>query len=76
MEGLGIMPEQIQITVNGQLISVPKNTSVLLLLKQLGLDQNIVFVELNKNALLKKEYEQTILQPNDRLELVRVTAGG
>lgn len=76
MEGLGNMSKQLQITVNGKVMSVAENTSVLMLLKELNLDPNAVFVEMNKTALLKKEYGSTVLKDKDKIELVQVTAGG
>ncbi|QSR87468.1 sulfur carrier protein ThiS [Candidatus Methylacidiphilum infernorum] len=76
MEGLGNMSKQVQITVNGKVMSVAENTSVLMLLKELNLDPNAVFVEMNKTALLKKEYGSTVLKDKDKIELVQVTAGG
>ncbi|ACD84079.1 Sulfur transfer protein involved in thiamine biosynthesis [Methylacidiphilum infernorum V4] len=76
MEGLGNMSKQVQITVNGKVMSVAENTSVLMLLKELNLDPNAVFVEMNKTALLKKEYGSIVLKDKDKIELVQVTAGG
>ncbi|WP_242522767.1 sulfur carrier protein ThiS [Candidatus Methylacidiphilum infernorum] len=70
------MSKQVQITVNGKVMSVAENTSVLMLLKELNLDPNAVFVEMNKTALLKKEYGSTVLKDKDKIELVQVTAGG
>ncbi|WP_238523480.1 sulfur carrier protein ThiS [Candidatus Methylacidiphilum infernorum] len=70
------MSKQVQITVNGKVMSVAENTSVLMLLKELNLDPNAVFVEMNKTALLKKEYGSIVLKDKDKIELVQVTAGG
>ncbi|WP_242524352.1 sulfur carrier protein ThiS [Methylacidiphilum caldifontis] len=70
------MSKQIPVTVNGKVITVAENSSILMLLQQLNLDHNTVLVELNKTALLKKEYACTVLKPHDRIELVQVSAGG
>jgi sulfur carrier protein len=46
------------------------------LLVELKLDGQPVLVEHNGNALFPRDFENTALQPDDQLELIRVVAGG
>lgn len=65
----------ISVTLNGAPCEVPAQCSVLDLLDYLGLGGQPLLVELNGVALLKSEW-QTVIQESDRIELVRVVAGG
>jgi len=46
------------------------------LLAELGLAPALVAVELNKVVLFRQELEKTPLREGDRVEIVRVVAGG
>jgi thiamine biosynthesis protein ThiS len=46
------------------------------LVKQLGLIPETILIEHNGTALLRSEWEKTHLADDDRLEVLRVTAGG
>ncbi|MGK0189955.1 MAG: sulfur carrier protein [Verrucomicrobiales bacterium] len=46
------------------------------LLDELKLSGQPVLVEHNGNALFPRDFESILLKPNDKIELIRVVAGG
>lgn len=66
----------IQITINGQPQFISKNESLLELLEKLNIEPKTVVVEINYEALAPSEFENIILRNEDKLEIVRATAGG
>ncbi len=50
--------------------------SVETLLDRLGLAYRPVIIELNGRALVRSEWPETIVHDKDRLEIVRLAAGG
>lgn len=64
------------IRLNGQPHPVPPGTTVAALLAALGMDGIPVLVEHNGTALFPREFAATVLHPGDRVELIRITAGG
>ena len=65
-----------QVFANGRAVVFTPPASVFALLQQLGLPPRSVVVEHNGDALAPSEFEARILAPGDRLEIVRITAGG
>lgn len=65
----------ITIAVNGGSRSVAA-TSVGELVEELGLHPAMVLVELNGTALHRSEWAQASLQEHDRVEILKVAAGG
>jgi sulfur carrier protein len=63
------------IVVNGEPMSI-ESLSVLGLLDRLKIDPRRVAVELNLDILPKSDYEITILQDGDKLEIVHFVGGG
>ena len=61
--------------LNGQKREVEAGT-VTDLINELGLTPEVVLVERNGTALLRSEWPQTPLADDDRLEVLRVAAGG
>jgi sulfur carrier protein len=61
--------------LNGQKRKVEAGT-VTDLINELGLTPEAVLVERNGTALLRSEWPQTPLADDDRLEVLRVAAGG
>lgn len=51
-------------------------TTVLSLLKELGLAEKPVIIEHNQTALLKAEHTDTALSEGDSLEVITLAAGG
>jgi sulfur carrier protein len=66
----------IEIELNGERHSLSENTSVTQLLEQLGLADKRVAVEYNLDILAKSRHAQTLLQTDDRIEIVHAIGGG
>ncbi|MDR1190286.1 MAG: sulfur carrier protein ThiS [Verrucomicrobiales bacterium] len=64
------------ITVNGETRECPAGTKLSDLLQAAGLDPKAILVELNELVLQRHEYPLTVLKDGDRLEFLRVVAGG
>jgi len=62
--------------VNGERAEVDGLTSVAELAKHFGLQANSVLIEHNATALHQREWEERKLNDGDRVEFVRVVAGG
>lgn len=65
-----------RIKLNGESYESPDDITVAALLKQLGIEQPRVAVELNLDILPKDEYETTGLKEGDQLEIVHFVGGG
>jgi thiamine biosynthesis protein ThiS len=65
-----------RVTANGEGIEVPDGLSLADFIRSRDLDPRYVVVERNGEALERKRYEDLRLAEGDRLELVRVVAGG
>ena len=65
-----------QITANGEPFTVADSLSLEAFLAQQGQALGRVVVELNGAALPPSQQKETILQDGDRLEIVRIVAGG
>ncbi len=65
-----------QITINGIQKDVSNNLTLINLLTELKVDSKTIVVELNENIIKKTSYESTILNPNDKLEIVSFVGGG
>jgi len=69
------MSEQITITLNGE--SRTCNQTLLPdLLQQMGFNPRLLAVEYNGEILHRQFWEQTKIQPGDRLEIVTIVGGG
>lgn len=66
----------IEITVNGQPRRVAAGATVADLLAELGLESQIVAVELNFQVVPRARHAQQSLQAGDRLEIVTLVGGG
>jgi len=64
-----------EIIVNGEARTITP-ISMLELLRSLDIDPRRVAVELNHDILPKGEYESTILNAGDRIEIVHFVGGG
>jgi sulfur carrier protein len=65
-----------QVVSNGKPLDVPDGATVDQLLHQLGLGAKWVLVERNGEPVMRSALTTTVLEPGDRLELVRAVAGG
>ena len=62
--------------VNGERAEVNGLTNIAELAKHYGLAPNSVLIEHNQVALQQREWSERRLAENDRIEFVRVVAGG
>ncbi len=69
-------PAQISVVLNGERRTVAAGTGLIGLVESLGLPIQAVLIEHNGRALLRDELPQMRLSDNDRLEILRVVAGG
>ena len=69
-------PTAITLQVNGDSQSCPMGTTLPKLLTQLEMDPRLVAVEYNGEILHRQFWETTIMQTDDRLEVVTIVGGG
>jgi sulfur carrier protein len=65
-----------QLTVNGDKLSVPENVTLTELLTQLGLARVKVAVELNQQIVPRSQHSDYLLKDGDALEIVHAIGGG
>ncbi len=65
-----------QIKLNGKDHPLDAPVSVQALLDSIGLGGKPVVVELNQKALFPREYEQSMLENADQVEIITIAAGG
>ena len=70
------MSDELQITVNGEILSVPAGASVADLLERLGVATPRVAVERNRDIVPKADYRMTELADGDVFEVVELVGGG
>lgn len=70
------MSDECLIYVNGKEHAVPPGLSVADLLGLLGYPAKVVLVELNKEVIPRQGWATRRLEPRDRVEILRVVAGG
>jgi sulfur carrier protein len=66
----------IQVSVNGDRVSVPRDCTVAELLERLGLDRARVAVEHNRHVLPRARHAAVRLNHGDELEIVTFVGGG
>jgi len=66
----------IEITVNGESRVIAQGQTILDLIRTLGLDPSRMAVELNLNIVKQPLWNETVLEPGARLELVTFVGGG
>jgi thiamine biosynthesis protein ThiS len=64
------------VQVNGADKQVTEGTLLSELITQLDLPVQRVAVELNREVVRRRDWEQTVLQENDRIEIVHFVGGG
>jgi sulfur carrier protein len=67
---------QIQIHLNGDLRSCRAGLSLTAFLVELGLNPRLVAVEYNGEILARSQWDSTIIQGDDGLEIVTIVGGG
>lgn len=68
--------KQLQITLNGKPQALPEPMSVARLLERLNLPAERVAVERNLQLVSRDDFGSTIIQANDRIEVVSFVGGG
>jgi thiamine biosynthesis protein ThiS len=68
--------QRLSIFVNGHARQVGATMTLGELAKDCGLDARRLLVELNQETLLRDEWPARTLQHGDRVEFIRVVAGG
>jgi sulfur carrier protein len=66
----------IELQVNGESQTCPAETTLPKLLTQIGLNPLLVAVEYNGEILPRQFWETTLMQADDRLEIVTIVGGG
>ena len=70
------MNQPVSIFVNGRARQVSGQATLGELASECGLDPKRLLVEVNQQTLLRDEWPQRALQHGDRVEFIRVVAGG
>jgi sulfur carrier protein len=71
-----VSARQVTVSVNGESRNLHAGGTVSDLLQTANLDPALVLVELNETVLQRREYPLTVLRAGDRIEFIRVVAGG
>jgi len=64
------------VVINGEEHSLGPSLTLAGLVEQLGMKQDRVAVELNRNIVPRKQWDETSLSEGDRLEIVHFVGGG
>jgi sulfur carrier protein len=72
----GVSADSIAVTVNGGERSVCPGTTVLDLVRELGLEGKRIAVERNGDIVARSRYADTALAAGDRVEVVGAVGGG
>ena len=62
--------------VNGKSMDMDEITTISSLLSKLGINEEKVVVELNKEIVIKEEYSKINLQEDDTIEVISFVGGG
>ena len=65
-----------ELLINGEKHHFTNATNITEVIAALGLEPSMVLVEHNGLALRRSEWLNTIINPGDQLEILRVAAGG
>tara|TARA_B100001027_G_scaffold26442_1_gene15580 strand:- start:735 stop:953 length:219 start_codon:yes stop_codon:yes gene_type:complete len=68
--------KKIKINLNGRVISIPANTTVSKVIKNIKVQTNKIAIELNRKIIDKKKINKLHLKNNDKLEIVHFIGGG
>lgn len=68
--------KKIQIRLNGATIDVEEGMSLGSLIDSRGLERRMIAVEYNTEILPRYDYDDTLIQDGDQLEIVHMVGGG
>jgi sulfur carrier protein len=66
----------VEVTVNGAIDAVPDGATVGQLVDRLGVGRKGVAVACNDDVVPRSSWDDTVLQPGDRIEMLTVAQGG
>jgi sulfur carrier protein len=66
----------LRIQVNGEPREVEENVSLPKLVAELKLKPEQIAIELNHNVVRRAQWDNTLLQPEDKVEIVHFVGGG
>ncbi|MBG6131954.1 sulfur carrier protein [Aquimarina sp. EL_43] len=64
------------INVNNQSQSISENSSIKKLLEQLDILPNGIAIAINNKVISKEEWEQTMIENDDDIVIIKATQGG
>ena len=62
--------------INGEIRSLPSIKNIEELLRHLGLGQDRIAVEVNRQLIRRREWDRTPLNESDKIEIVQFVGGG
>jgi sulfur carrier protein len=65
-----------RVTVNGDSLDLPEGLKASELIERIGLADQRIALEVNREIVPRSEYPQTTLHDGDRVEVVRAIGGG
>jgi len=65
-----------QIIVNGEAVEAPDNLTAAELIRHLGLQNERLAMEINRQIAPRSRHDEIVIQPNDKVEIVRAIGGG
>ncbi len=68
--------ENMTLVINGETRSIPVISNVLELIRHLEIGEEGIAVELNKNIIRRRDWNETPLRDRDRVEIVQLVGGG
>jgi sulfur carrier protein len=66
----------ISIQLNGKQQAFDRQTDIASLLDMLNVPHDSVIVEHNRNVLHRADFEHTVINDGDKIELIRIVGGG
>ncbi len=68
--------QEISITANGQVYTIPTDSTIATLLSSFNVSAKYVVVQMNGDIIPRSSYTSTILQADCKLEIVTMVGGG
>lgn len=65
-----------RVYLNGESKEIAESATLLDLVNELDLPSSRIAVELNRNVVRRREWENTLLHADDRIEVVHFVGGG
>ena len=66
----------LKVTINGEIHSLPAQSSVQDIIQRLNLQDKRIAIELNEDIVPRSQHAKTLLNNNDVLEIVTAIGGG